>query len=454
VRSSRSEAAVLALALAVPLVAAALKAVPPISDAALFEYYGRAMAHGAKLYADLWDNKLPGIYLLNAALQLAFGSNYRLHALAEGCLDVASVALFAALLRRAGAAAWAWAALGLALLLGVLPVSLDSVENAALPLLLLAYLLFFAARTAAAAVVLGLATAVWLPAVLLLVPLLDRAESARERVRLGAWYAGTVALLALALLASAGAPATAELVRSWTPYVAGSYARHRGAAETLKAAFFGIVASGAGIVVALLLGFVRAPRDRTERFALVWAACALVCAVAPGNFFEHYFLPALPACIFAAAVFARRDAVRWRALAGAVLALFFAYRSAAWELRAAPLMRADAAERLTIGARVRALAGDGAVIDTEPYEPGIVLASNGAGEDRFGMVPRALRPPVRPQRREPAVLVTMPHTGDADALVASEAGRPCARVGRWTIYLTRGAGAAALARCAGFSAGS
>jgi hypothetical protein len=451
---TKLSAIALAVALAIPLLAAAFKAVPPLSDAALFEYFGRAMLRGSRLYTDLWDSKLPGIYLANAAMQLLFGTNYRLHAIAEGALDTASVGLFAALLRRCGVVWWAWCALVLAVLLGVLPNSLDSVENVALPLLLLACVLFFSARPAFAAGALALAGAIWLPAVLLLVPMLAAADGARERMRLGGWYLGGAVLLGAAFVASAGVPAAAELVRSWMPYVSRSYAHYRSPLETLKAVSYGLVASGAGIVIALLLAFVRAPRDRTERFALLWAACMLLAAVAPGNFFDHYFLPALPACIFAAAVLARRETVRWRVTAGAALALYFVFRSTVWEVRAAPRMRADAAERVAIGERVRAVAGERAVIDTEPYEPGIALASDAVPEDRFGLLPVRYRPATRPPPREPVVIVVMPHTGRADDLVAAEAARPCASVGGWTIYVTRNADAPARARCAALSARS
>ncbi len=36
------------------------------TDAWLFAYYGREMLSGCGLYTDLWDNKPPGIFWLNA----------------------------------------------------------------------------------------------------------------------------------------------------------------------------------------------------------------------------------------------------------------------------------------------------------------------------------------------------------------------------------------------------
>jgi hypothetical protein len=44
-------------------------------DPWLFAYYGRRLLEGARLYTDIWDNKPPGIFWLNAlGLRLAGGS--------------------------------------------------------------------------------------------------------------------------------------------------------------------------------------------------------------------------------------------------------------------------------------------------------------------------------------------------------------------------------------------
>jgi hypothetical protein len=66
------------------LVVAFLKATPyPTSDSAYFEFIGRQMVHGAQLYRDVWDNKLPSISLTNAVWQMILGEQYRLHTAAR-----------------------------------------------------------------------------------------------------------------------------------------------------------------------------------------------------------------------------------------------------------------------------------------------------------------------------------------------------------------------------------
>src|ERR1700732_1363717 len=72
----------------------------PSDDPALFEYYGWAMLHGQRLYADLLDVKPPSIYVVNELWQWLFGENYALHTYAEAAVAAATIALFALLLRR------------------------------------------------------------------------------------------------------------------------------------------------------------------------------------------------------------------------------------------------------------------------------------------------------------------------------------------------------------------
>ena len=59
------------------------------TDAWLFAYYGRELLHGARLYADLWDNKPPLVYWFNAAaLWLGGGS---LAAVRAACARVTGI---------------------------------------------------------------------------------------------------------------------------------------------------------------------------------------------------------------------------------------------------------------------------------------------------------------------------------------------------------------------------
>ncbi len=55
-KMTRPGRAALAAAVLIPFVAALWKVEPPFADDALFEYYGRAIVHGTRLYVDLWDS--------------------------------------------------------------------------------------------------------------------------------------------------------------------------------------------------------------------------------------------------------------------------------------------------------------------------------------------------------------------------------------------------------------
>ena len=367
------------------------------------------MAHGSRLYLDLWDNKLPSIYIANAALQLLFGGRYVLHALAEGAVATAAVALFAFVLRRNGVRGWAPAALVFALVLTVPPQSLDSVEGFALALILLAYALWFTNRTVAAGIALGLATTFWLPSILMLIPLLDRDREGRRRAALLAAAAGTLALYAAAMVVAFGAPAVAELARSWGRYAVqsagGRAAPAGGRLGPLEPIAYALVTSGAGVLLAALAAVARKPRSAAERFALVWTACAFVAALALGNFFAHYFIPLLAPCIFAIAVFGIGGRATFRRALFAAVALAFAVRTIGFDAHALPGLRAEAHEKRLLADDVRMLAGPGATLDVEPYEPAFFLGADAVPDDRFGLVPPRVRPAQRPAPAAPAVLM-------------------------------------------------
>ena len=54
----------------------ALWPIGPGNDQALFLYYARAMREGATLYADLWDNKPPGIFAFYVGAAVLFGEGW------------------------------------------------------------------------------------------------------------------------------------------------------------------------------------------------------------------------------------------------------------------------------------------------------------------------------------------------------------------------------------------
>ena len=449
-RGGTAATAILAAALLVPVAVALTQAEPPIADAALFEYYGRAIVHGSRLYVDLWDNKLPGIYLVNAVLQLFFGGRYVVHAVAEALVATSSVALFAFILRRNGFAGWAPAAMIFALFVSVPPASFDSVENFALACILAAYALAFtrlgAVRTLGAGVAIAAAATFWVPSIIMIVPLLILERHARARLAIAASCAAALAVYAALLVAVFGYPVVAELVRSWVVYEGRTLAEHGGGGRLgpLAGLFHGLVTSGMGVLLALLATVLRKPSDDRQRFALAWTACALLAAAVPGNFFAHYFIPSVAPCLFAVAAFGIDLRLTLRRAAFAAAALFFAWRTVVWAVHADQSVHADAREREVVGDRLRTIAGAHAVIDVEPYEPGIFLAADAAVEDRFGMIPRVVAPPVRPGRREPDLIVVL---RGAVIPALRSASRPCGGYERWIIYLQRSDDAGLTARC-------
>src|ERR1700724_2343161 len=78
----------------------------PVNDPALFEYFGREMLHGQRLYADLLDVKPPSIFIVNELWQRRFSDDYALQTSAEAAVTIAAIALPPLLLRRWKIEAW------------------------------------------------------------------------------------------------------------------------------------------------------------------------------------------------------------------------------------------------------------------------------------------------------------------------------------------------------------
>ena len=89
-------------------------------DAWLFAYYGRQIVNGYTLYADLWDNKPPGIFWLNAVgLWLSGGSLVGIRVLCALAVGGAAAVVFAVTKRLYG-----WSAAGIATVLAALYLNL------------------------------------------------------------------------------------------------------------------------------------------------------------------------------------------------------------------------------------------------------------------------------------------------------------------------------------------
>jgi hypothetical protein len=138
----------------------------PTNDPALFEYYGQQLLRGQRLYVDLWDNKLPSIYLINEFWQWLFGAQYRWHIVVEMLMNAGSVTLFLALLRRHKLSTWPWATCCFAAILVLPPAAgYDYTEFYALPLILGALLAVDVPLLAGACI--ALAATFWLPSLLI-----------------------------------------------------------------------------------------------------------------------------------------------------------------------------------------------------------------------------------------------------------------------------------------------
>jgi hypothetical protein len=357
------------------VVTAVLKApTQPINDSALFEYFGRAMLHGERLYVDLHDNKLPGVYLINEFWNALFGSNYFLHTCAEGALAAATIFLFLLTLRGFGIEAWALGTFLFAAFFCLPYPQFNFTQHYAVFFIVLGLYLGTRRADVWAGIAIAVATTFWLPAILTCIPILTQRIDKRRR---GLFAAGAFGLL---LLGAAGALVLSS--RSLAGLVAFHWSRYIGYSVRDNVLNFGFVVSHSAMIpsivvlVTLLLIVVRRPLGEASRFALSWSACALAGSFIPPNFSEHYYLPAVPALAMAIASFGlkKTDFVRRPIVAAiAALALVVAVRQTVIN---AINVRDDAAYVTTLGNRIRDALGSGADVYTREYFPDIQLASD------------------------------------------------------------------------------
>jgi hypothetical protein len=380
------DAMLLAVAFVLPFVVALTKPNVPFSDSAMFEYIGRGMVRGGRLYVDFWDNKLPSVYVVNAAWQALFGSRYGFHALAEALVVAVSVVLFALVLRQCRISAWAPATLAFAITLAI-PVTANRVENYALPCILLSYLCWLGRKPMRSGIAMAVATTFWIPSIVLLVPLLWRRGDGNRCWSLLAAYAGTLVAFIGVCSIIWGGVTLFELAQSWYPCVTG-YRKAIGGRFDPLALYGGLVSSGSGTLLAALALVVRWPSEERERFALLWVGAALGSVFALQNFFDHHFLPATAAFVFAVAAFSskRRPGLA-RFGVCTLLIVFFVWQTIAWEIESLVGVPTVIAAVLDTGRRIRATAGPGAALRLDHYEPGIFLAADAALPDRFAMIP-------------------------------------------------------------------
>jgi hypothetical protein len=363
----------------------------PRSDSALFEYFGKAMLHGQKLYIDEWDTKLPSIYLINELWQKVFGENYRLHSMAETIVSAfTAVPLFALILRKVGVQKWALATLCFAVTYALVPGTMNTTENYATPLILGSILAICSGSNALAGLCAALAVTFWIPSCLVLVPIMAYvAGYQKQRTVLLAFAAALVAYaIALTGLMAVNLP---ELVGGWVKYVfrdnsiSGSTSSGN-LTGVLHFLYSGIVFSGAGIWLSALAVVIRRPRGRLDWFAILWVGSALLGAVASGRFYADYFIPLIAPLILLVFVFASSEriaSVRWVFVA---VALLFCWRTAMASMRDTRGGTHEASATAAVARTINSAVGYGAVIAVEAYAPAIYLAADALPVNRVGVV--------------------------------------------------------------------
>jgi hypothetical protein len=347
----------------------------PVSDPALFEYFGRALLHGGKLYAgDLVDNKLPSIYLVNELWQALFGSNYVLHAWAEGAVNLGAIALFAVALRKAGVATWPFGTLLFAAFFCLPYPYFDTVYHYGVFFIVLGVCLAFCDRNVLAGASIAVATTFCFPAALTCVPILAlRPRERRLPFLLG--FAGFFVVGAAAMLLAFGPHVFTSLANQWRTYVV----RTDWSDMLQHGSVLFASGMGAGILamLALLLLVARRPIGDASRFALIWSACAFFgFVISPQFVTDRFLLPSTPALAMAIASFSpsRRDMMRRPLVALVVLALLML--TSINTVRDADKTRHYANYAQAFGNWIRASAGSGRRMFVRDWAPEIALASD------------------------------------------------------------------------------
>jgi len=370
-----------ALALIVSILKAPLF---PVNDPALFEYFGWAMLHGQRLYADLLDVKLPSIFLVNLLWQRLFGENYPLHVYAGGALNAAAIALFALLLRRWKSDAWALGTFLFAVAFNLPFPEFDYTQHYAVFFIVLGLYLSACGRNLWAGAALALATTFWFPAALTAIPILLQPIARRERLLFAGGFGGTLALYLLAMLAAFGPQLGGDFIRIWSVRARNHPFNARDVLQILK---YSALVRTVGVLMFLLLVAARRPIGPASRFALIWTACAFAGLLLPPNFYDHFFLPLTPALSMAIASFSLsvKDMLQRPVLAAAALA--FAALAAQRTVADATTADKKTLNEVLVGEWIRSNAGSDAVVYTDEYLPELELAAHARLPGRASLLP-------------------------------------------------------------------
>lgn len=346
----------------------------PTSDPALFEYFGKGMLHGQRLYVDLVDNKLPSIYVVNMLWQILFGSNYALHMLAEAAVNGGSIIFFALMLRKAGVTSWALGAFLFAAFFTIPFPQFNFTQHYAVFFIILGYYLSFSGRYFWGGLAIAVASSFWIPGVLTCIPVLLREITTRQRLAFAGGLIALYAVGAVVALRFVGVQMVGRLAQMWPNYI---FSHMDNAGQVQFTVFKLALIPGLATLLAILFLVLRRPITDPARFALVWFACALLGAFIPPSLYEHYFLSIVPALSMAIAAFGitKRDVVRRPALA-VVAAILLAVTIRQTIVVAVDYQRYTSYVR-DFGSWMNAALGDGAPIYTPEYVYEVQLASNG-----------------------------------------------------------------------------
>jgi hypothetical protein len=392
---SRSRTAVslcIALAFGVAGAGALLQSGYPVSDSAAFEYIGRAMIRGHALYRDVWDNKPPGIYIMNALWQKLFGEAYRWHAIAEAAIALVSAGLLVAVMRRFGVKGWAYALVAQTVLLTLVGF-LNATEAYALPLILGSILSVANGRHAIGGALVGFGCLFWIPAGLMIVPLFALCNMS-TRLRLGGGFCMVLVISIIAFVAIVGGENMVQLPLSWVSYVTtpttSSYFHlHSALINYLPAPLFnlykGAVDSGTAALLAVLISVIHKPQSDAQRFGLLWSAAMIAAAFAGTRFYSHYFIPASAALLFTICSYSFGQKPRLRM----VIFLLVATGFAAAAVRNTRVGMIDRSTRSTnvvrVGSVIRSRLS-APTMSADGYEPGLYLAIDPMLRNPYEMV--------------------------------------------------------------------
>lgn len=432
--------AYIAVILAGAAAGAVLQGAYPTADNALFEYCGRAIARGYVLYRDVWDNKLPGVYYVNALWQLLFGDRYKLHAIAEVLVALASAGLLIFVMRAFGVGFGAPAAAVLTAFLCIV-FPLNTTEAYALPLLLAAILAAYGNSAILSGTFAGVAALFWLPSLLILWPLAPLLHG-RWLPRVALMNAIAIGVPLAAVVLVAGPAHFAALVQTWLPYALARpetrvhhhiafLNRFAAAWQILENFWGGAVAAGVAPLGVLLLAIFRKPETQAQRFGLFWTAAMLVAVLAGARFYSHYFIACFTAMIFTICAYAPEARLRWPQAA-----LIFAgilLLGETFTVRAADNSRDRSAIALRLTHAAAPIVAGRLTLDIDSYRPELYLALDPLLRSPYEIVEKAI------QSRALGSLPRMPH--HADVVVATkrtslQGSQVCVRTAApWRMYV-------------------